>query len=43
MIATALDAKHVYIFCTVPALIGAMAIALLRWRARPQPETARAV
>jgi MFS transporter, AAHS family, 4-hydroxybenzoate transporter len=33
MLATALDARHVYVFCTVPALVGATAIALLRWRA----------
>jgi AAHS family 4-hydroxybenzoate transporter-like MFS transporter len=34
MLATASDARHVYVFCTAPALVGAIAIALLRWRAR---------
>jgi MFS transporter, AAHS family, 4-hydroxybenzoate transporter len=33
MLATAPDARHVYVFCTVPALVGAISIALLRWRA----------
>ena len=43
MLATAVDAKSVYVFCTVPALIGAVCIALLRWRATPRPQPARAV
>jgi AAHS family 4-hydroxybenzoate transporter-like MFS transporter len=43
MLATAVDAKHVYVFCTVPALIGAACIAVLRWRASPPPQPARAV
>jgi AAHS family 4-hydroxybenzoate transporter-like MFS transporter len=34
MLATAVDARHVYLFCTIPALVGAASIALLRWRAR---------
>jgi AAHS family 4-hydroxybenzoate transporter-like MFS transporter len=42
MIATALDAKHVYLVCVVPALIGAACIALLRSRALPRAEPARA-
>jgi AAHS family 4-hydroxybenzoate transporter-like MFS transporter len=38
MLATALDAKHIYLVCVVPALIGAACIALLRWRASaPEP------
>ena len=36
MLATGLDAKHVYYVCIVPALVAAVAIALLRWR----PESA---
>ena len=35
MLATGLDAKHIYLVCVVPALVGAIAIALLRWRATP--------
>jgi MFS transporter, AAHS family, 4-hydroxybenzoate transporter len=35
MLATGLDAKHVYLVCVVPALVGALSIALLRWRASP--------
>ena len=32
MLATGLDAKHVYYVCIAPALVAALAIALLRWR-----------
>jgi MFS transporter, AAHS family, 4-hydroxybenzoate transporter len=35
MLATGLDAKHIYLVCVVPALVGALSIALLRWRASP--------
>ena len=37
MLATIADPRSVYLACTVPALIGALAIALLRWRASPPP------
>jgi AAHS family 4-hydroxybenzoate transporter-like MFS transporter len=43
MLATGLDAKHVYLVCIVPALVGATSVALLRRRrasAVPQPVTA---
>jgi AAHS family 4-hydroxybenzoate transporter-like MFS transporter len=43
MLASGLDAKHVYLVCVVPALIGALSIALLRWRASPSPQPARAI
>jgi AAHS family 4-hydroxybenzoate transporter-like MFS transporter len=43
MLATAVDAKSVYVFCTVPALIGAACIGLLRWRANTSPQPVRAV
>jgi AAHS family 4-hydroxybenzoate transporter-like MFS transporter len=33
MLATGLDAKHVYLVCIVPALVGAAAVALLPRRA----------
>jgi MFS transporter, AAHS family, 4-hydroxybenzoate transporter len=36
MLSTGLDARHLYLFCIVPACVGAMAIALLRWRAAPR-------
>jgi AAHS family 4-hydroxybenzoate transporter-like MFS transporter len=42
MLATGLDARHVYLGCIAPALIGAAAVALIRWRASPQPEPVRA-
>jgi len=42
MLASGLDAKHVYLVCVVPALVGAVCIALLRWRASGEPEPARA-
>ncbi len=42
MLATGVDARHVYLGCIAPALIGACAIALIRWRASPQPEPVRA-
>ena len=32
MLATGLDARHVYYVCIVPALVAAVAIALVRWR-----------
>jgi AAHS family 4-hydroxybenzoate transporter-like MFS transporter len=38
MLATGLDARHVYLVCVVPALVGAMSVALLRRRARTQPQ-----
>jgi MFS family permease len=37
MLATIADPRSVYLACTLPALIGALAIALLRWRASPPP------
>lgn len=43
MLATIADPRSVYLACTVPALIGALAIALLRWRASPPPRPVRAV
>jgi AAHS family 4-hydroxybenzoate transporter-like MFS transporter len=43
MLATGLDAKHVYLVCVVPALVGALAIAVLRWRASPRQQPVRAV
>jgi len=42
MLATGLDAKHVYLVCVGPALIGAACIALLRWRPSAQAVPARA-
>lgn len=43
MMATVADAKSVYLVCIVPALIGAVAIALLRWRpTRPGATAVRA-
>ncbi len=42
LIATGLDAKHVYLACVGPALIGAACIALLRLRPSAQPAPARA-
>jgi AAHS family 4-hydroxybenzoate transporter-like MFS transporter len=42
MLATGLDAKHVYLVCVVPALVGALSIALLRWRASAPPQPVRA-
>ena len=35
MLATGLDAKHLYLACIVPALVGALAVALLRWGSAP--------
>ena len=43
MLATIADPRSVYLVCTVPALIGALAIALLRWRASPPARPVRAV
>lgn len=42
MLATATDARSVYLVCIVPALIGFAAIALLRWRAGTVAEPVRA-
>ncbi len=41
MLATGLDAKHVYYVCVVPALVGAIAVALLRWQSTPTPRASR--
>jgi len=35
MLATGLDARHLYLFCIVPALLGAVSIALLRGSTAP--------
>jgi AAHS family 4-hydroxybenzoate transporter-like MFS transporter len=43
MLATGLDAKHVYFVCIVPALVGALAVTLLRWRARTLAQPVQAV
>ncbi|HLF10257.1 MAG TPA: MFS transporter, partial [Gammaproteobacteria bacterium] len=43
MLATAADPRSVYLVCIVPALVGVAAVALLRWRASPPPQPARAV
>jgi MFS transporter, AAHS family, 4-hydroxybenzoate transporter len=42
MLASALDARSVYLVCIVPALIGAISVALLRWRARSAPQAVQA-
>jgi len=42
MLATGLDARHVYLVCIVPALMGAAMIALLRMQAGPAPQPLRA-
>ena len=42
LLATGLDAKHVYLACVGPALIGSACIALLRWQPGAQPAPARA-
>jgi AAHS family 4-hydroxybenzoate transporter-like MFS transporter len=43
MLATGLDAKHVYLVCIVPALVGAVSVALLKRQARaPSPQPVRA-
>jgi len=43
MLATGLDAKHVYLVCIVPALVGAASVALLRGRASRPPQPVGAV
>jgi MFS family permease len=43
MLASGLDAKHVYLVCIVPALVGAVSVVLLRWRTSPLPQPVRAV
>jgi AAHS family 4-hydroxybenzoate transporter-like MFS transporter len=41
MLATGLDAKHVYLVCIVPALVGAASVALLPRHAADSHEAAR--
>jgi AAHS family 4-hydroxybenzoate transporter-like MFS transporter len=43
MLATVADPKSVYLVCIAPALVGALSVALLRWRASPPPQPVRAV
>jgi AAHS family 4-hydroxybenzoate transporter-like MFS transporter len=40
MLKAAVDARQIYLFCVAPALIGALCVALLRWRASPRLESA---
>lgn len=42
MLATGLDARHVYLVCIVPALVGAAVVALLRWQGGPAAQPVRA-
>ena len=35
LLATGLDAKHLYFVCIVPAVVAATAVALMRWRVSP--------
>ena len=37
MLATGLDARHIYLVCIGPALVAAASVALLRWRAAAAP------
>jgi AAHS family 4-hydroxybenzoate transporter-like MFS transporter len=41
MLATGLDARHVYLVCIAPALVGAVVVALLRTQARPASQPLR--
>jgi membrane protein required for beta-lactamase induction len=43
MLASGLDAKHVYLVCIVPALVGAVSVVLLRWRMSSLPQPVCAV
>ena len=43
MLATGLDARHVYLVCIVPALVGAASVALLRSRAAAAPRAVDAL
>ena len=42
MLATGLDARHVYLVCIVPALVGAVSVVLLRSRAAAAPRAVTA-
>jgi AAHS family 4-hydroxybenzoate transporter-like MFS transporter len=43
MLATASDPRSVYLVCIVPALVGFLAVALLKWRASPPPQPVGAI